>query len=97
MKIYEGQRLTVQLDCGTDVSAGAPALEIEFLKPDGTTTLLKTATLVNGSTTAIEYTLTGAETAGGAGKWRAQSVITEAGQPAWRGDTVTFTINKAFA
>lgn len=92
-KIYAGQRLQYQLDTKIDVSTGSPTLQIEFKKPD-LSLLLVSATLVAGSTQVIEYTLTGAELT--AGEWKAQAVITEGANPAWRGDTANFTVKAAF-
>lgn len=92
-KIYAGQRLQYQLDTKIDVSTGAPTLQIEFQKPD-LSLLLVSATLVAGSTKIIEYTLPGATVV--AGEWKAQAVITEGTNPAWRGDTANFTVNAAF-
>ena len=96
--IYSGQRVTVQLNLQTDISTGTPALSMEFLKGDGTTTILKDATLVAGETQIMECTLTGAEaTVTAAEDWRVQGLVTETGFPAWRSDTVGFKIKLAFA
>lgn len=92
-KIYAGQRLLYQLDTGIDVSTGSPTKQIEFKKPD-LTLLLVSATLVSGSTQVIEYTIPGADLA--AGEWKAQAIITEGANPAWRGDTANFIVSAAF-
>lgn len=94
-KIYNGQPLLVQLDCKTDVSTGSPTKQIEFLKPDGVTKLLRTATLVSGSTTVIEYQVLGSEL-NASGIWYVQAVITDGSNPAWRGETAFFAVFEAF-
>ena len=73
-----------------DVSA-ASTLQIKFQKPSAAN-VTKTATVVPGDSTAIEYQFLAAEL-DEAGLWQAQPVITGLADWTGHGEVVTFTVD----